>query len=71
MNEEQFNQLQKDVDYANLEGLVPEGKQYTLFRNSEEAIEALRNNKIPGVMWDEECERKYLDMLLNNDNATE
>lgn len=70
MNQEQFDQLEKDVNYANLEGLAPEGKQYMLFRNSDEAIKALRNNEIPGVKWDEECERKYLEMLSNN-NATE
>lgn len=71
MNEEKFEQLKKDVAYANMEGLVEEGKQLLLFRNGEEAIQALRNNQIPNIIWDEECEKRYLEMLNKESGATE
>lgn len=71
MNEEKFEQLKKDVNYANSEGLVQEGKQLLLFKNSEEAIEALRNNAIPGIKWTEDDEKKYIEMLKKESGATE
>jgi SpoU rRNA methylase family enzyme len=71
MNDKEYEQLKKDVNYANMEGLIPEGKELLVFRNTEEAIQALRDNKIPNIIWDEECEKRYLDMLNKESGATE
>lgn len=59
MNEERYEQLQQAVTRLSEEGFVPEGKEITLFRNADEAIAAIRANKVPGVVWTEECEQKW------------
>lgn len=63
MNNERFEQLKKDLAYAKMEEIIPSNKDYKLFRNSEEAIQAIRNNQIPGINWTEEHEQKYIDQL--------
>ena len=58
MNDERYEQLQKAVDYLQEEGFAGD-KHLTLFRNADEAIAAIRANKVPGVQWTEECEQKW------------
>jgi len=59
MDQERFENLEKKVDYLNAEGFAGEGKQFMLFSGADAAIEAIRNNQVPGIIWDEESERKW------------
>jgi hypothetical protein len=69
MNEERFEELQKKVNYLNDEGFAGEGKKFILFRNGNEAIEAIRSNKVPGITWDAEQEAKWqaIDSTYNSE----
>lgn len=63
MEDERYQDLEKSVNYLNDEGFAGEGKQFMLFRSADEAIEALRNNQIPGVNWTPEDERKWQEQI--------
>jgi hypothetical protein len=71
MKDKKFEQLKKDINYAHLEGFIPEDQQFLLFRNPEEAIQAIRDNKIPGINWTSEDEDKWIQELKDESNATE
>lgn len=71
MNNKEFEQLKKDVNYAHMEGMIPEGQQILLFKNSDEAIKAIRNNEVPGIVWTEKQEEEWLKMLQEESGATE
>lgn len=65
MDEERFNELEKKVNYFNEEGFVGGNRQLMLFKNSNAFIEAIRSNKVPGIKWTEEDEKKWqLEALL-------
>lgn len=66
-----WEQLQKDVNYFNEEGFLLDDKKFMVFENSDKAIEAIRNNQIPGIKWTAECESKWLKILNEESNATE
>lgn len=59
MNDAEYEKLKKDINYMNEEGMVPEGKQLLVFRDPEDAINAMRRNEIPGMIWTEENEIKF------------
>jgi glutaredoxin-related protein len=63
MNDDKFEQLKKDLNYAKMEGMLPNTKEFVVFRNSDEAIEAIRRNEVSGITWTEEDEQKYIDLL--------
>jgi hypothetical protein len=71
MNNDKFEQLKKDLNYAKMEGMLPDNKQFILFKNSDEAIEAIRNNAVPGITWAEEDEQKYIDLLNKEARGTD
>lgn len=71
MNDDKFEQLKKDVDYAKAEGFIPNNQQFLLFRNSDEAIQAIRNNSVPGITWTKEDEEKWLKHINEESGATE
>lgn len=76
MNEERYNDLDKKVQYLNDEGFAGEGKQFMLFENSDAAIEAIRQNKVSGITWTQDCEKKWqeqnhLEQCYNNDRTEE
>jgi hypothetical protein len=68
MNNEKFKQLKKYINYAELEGMIPSNQQFLLFRNSDEAIQAIRNNEVPGIVWTEKDEEKWLEDKLKQQN---
>lgn len=59
MENNKYEQLQKDVNRLNQEGFVPEGQQLRVFRNADELIEAIRRNEVSGITWTEEDEAKW------------
>lgn len=59
MNEKRYNDLEKQVQYLNDEGFAGEGKQFMLFENADAAIDAIRQNQIPGITWTDEDEAKW------------
>jgi hypothetical protein len=63
MDIENFENIKKKIDYAKLEGIIPEEVQVVFFENADQAIEAIRSNKIPGIKWDQSCEDKWTDLL--------
>lgn len=73
MNEERFEELKKSVNYLNEEGFVPKDRKLIVFRNSKEAIAAIRNNEVEGIVWDDECERKWqgIEALENSFKSSE
>ena len=58
MEKKKYEQLQKDVTRLNEEHLIG-NQSIKLFANAEEAIQAIRNNEIPGITWGPEEEEKY------------
>lgn len=59
MEENRYKDLKKKVDYLNLEGFAGEDNQFLVFRNPQELIEAIRNNKVPNIQWTEENENRW------------
>lgn len=71
MNDKEFDQLKKDVNYAHMEGMLPSNTQLLVFKGADEAIAAIRNNEIPGVVWTEECEKEWIKKLQEESGAAE
>jgi len=63
MNKEKYEQLKKDINYLTAEGFVPPNKKLTLFENGEEAMLAIRNNQVPGIVWTTQDELQYQKYL--------
>ena len=61
MNNERYEQLENTINYMNEEGFVPEGKQLMVFRNTDELIEAIRQNHIPNIVWTKDDEKKWVE----------
>jgi len=59
MEDKRFEKLEKDVNYLNEEGFAGEEQQFILFRNADEAIEAIRKNQVPGISWNEDDEARW------------
>lgn len=59
MKEERYEDLKKKVQYLNDEGFAGEGKQFILFENADAAIDAIRQNQIPGITWTDQDEAKW------------
>jgi len=61
MSDELFKQAQKIVQAIKaIESLDKNSNiDFKLFRNSDEAINAIRNNEVPGIYWSAKDEKRW------------